>query len=168
MPLSLYQASVPAFKRGLDNLAALLEKARSHALATHTDLSVYVNARLAPDMYPLSGQVQAVSDAAKFGAARLARVTPPPFADNETTFDELQARIQKTLDFIATVTPEQINASEGGTVTLKTGGGERTLDSEPYLLAFVLPNFYFHVTTAYDILRQQGVPVGKMDYLGAF
>ncbi|MGH8857259.1 MAG: DUF1993 domain-containing protein [Polaromonas sp.] len=168
MPLTLYQASVPVFTRGFNNLAAVLEKARTHAQANNIDLATYVNARLAPDMYPLSGQIQGASDAAKFGVARLASVTPPSFADTETTFDELQARITKTLDFMKTVSEAQVNASEGGTITLKIRGKEMIFASEPYLLSFVLPNFYFHVTTAYAILRNQGVPLGKMDYLGSF
>ena len=168
MPLTLYQASIPVFTRGFNNLAAVLEKAKTHAQANNIDLATYVNARLAPDMSPLSGQVQAASDAAKFGAARLASVTPPSFPDTETTFDELQARIAKTLDFMKTVNEAQINDREGGIVSLKIRGKEMTFNSEPYLLNFVLPNFYFHLTTAYDILRNQGVPLGKMDYLGRF
>lgn len=114
MPLTLYQASIPVFVRGFTNLSAVLEKARAHAAANNIDLSLYVNARLAHDMYPLSGQVQGASDAAKFGAARLAAVTPPSFADTETTFDELQARIAKTLDFLKTVNEAQINDRAGG------------------------------------------------------
>jgi hypothetical protein len=168
MSISLYQNSIPVFTHGLNNLAAVLAKAKAHAQSQNVDLATYVQARLAPDMYPLSGQIQAASDAAKFGAARLADVTPPPFADTETTFDELAQRIAKTLDFIGTVTEAQINAREGGTVTLKIGGKEKSFVAEPYLLGFVLPNFYFHLTTAYGILRQQGVPLVKMDYLGAF
>ena len=168
MPLTLYQASIPVFTRGFHNLSAVLEKAKAHAAANNIDLATYVNARLAPDMYPLSGQVQSASDAAKFGAARIAAVTPPSFADTETTFDELQARIAKTLDFLKTVDEAQINGRAGGTVTLKVRGKELNFECEPYLLNFVLPNLFFHLTTAYDILRHQGVPLGKMDYLGKF
>ena len=168
MSLTLYQASIPVFIRGLNNLSAVLEKARAHAEANKVDLSTYVNARLAPDMYPLSGQVQSASDAAKFGAARLAGITPPSFADTETTFVELQARITKTVEFLKTVTEAQINARAGGAVTLKIRGKEMNFVCEPYLQDFVLPNFYFHLTTAYGILRHQGVPLGKMDYLGKF
>jgi hypothetical protein len=168
MPLSLYQASIPVFIRGFTNLSAVLEKARAHAAANNIDLATYVNARLAPDMYPLSGQVQGASDAAKFGAARLGAITAPSFADTETTFDELQARIAKTLDFLKTVSEEQINARAGGQVTLKIRGKEMNFECEPYLLNFALPNFFFHLTTAYAILRSQGVPLGKMDYLGSF
>ena len=168
MPLTLYQASIPVFIRGFNNLPAVLDKAKAHAAANNIDLSLYVNARLAHDMYPLSGQVQGASDAAKFGAARLAAITPPSFADTETTFDELQARIAKTLDFLKTVNEAQINGRAGGQVTLKIRGKEMNFDCEPYLLNFVLPNFFFHLTTAYDILRNQGVPLGKMDYLGSF
>jgi hypothetical protein len=168
MPLSLYQASIPVFIRGFTNLSAVLEKAKTHAAANNIDLATCVNARLAPDMYPLSGQVQGASDAAKFGAARLAAITPPSFADTETTFDELQARIAKTLDFLKSVSEAQINARTGGTVTLKIRGKEMNFVCEPYLLDFALPNFFFHLTTAYAILRNQGVPLGKMDYLGSF
>ena len=168
MPLTLYQTSVPAFVRGLNNLSAVLEKAKAHAQANNIDLATFVNARLAPDMFTLAGQVQSASDAAKFGVARLASVTPPSFPDTETTFDELQARIAKTLEFMKTVSEAQINACEGGTITLKIRGKEMVFASEPYLLSFVLPNFYFHVTTAYAILRNQCVPLGKMDYLGSF
>lgn len=168
MSLTLYQTSVPAFVRGLNNLSAVLEKAKAHAQANSIDLATYVNARLAPDMYTLAGQIQSASDAAKFGTARLASISPPSFPDTETTFDELQARIAKTLEFMATVSEAQINASEGGTITLRMRGKETIFASEPYLLSFVLPNFYFHVTTAYAILRNQGVPLGKMDYMGSF
>lgn len=168
MPLTLYQASVPVFTRGFNNLAAVLEKARAHALANKIDLTTYLNARLAPDMYPLTGQIQGASDAAKFGVARLGGVTPPSMADTETTFEELQARIANTIAFMGTVSEAQINASEGGTITLKIRGKEMSFPSEPYLLNFVMPNFYFHVTTAYAILRNQGVPLGKMDFLGSF
>lgn len=168
MPLTLYQASIPVFIRGFNNLSAVLEKAKAHAAANNIDLATYVNARLAPDMYPLPGQVQGASDAAKFGAARLGALTAPSFADTETTFDELQARIAKTLDFLKTVSEEQINTRAGGQVTLKIRGKEMNFECEPYLLNFALPNFFFHVTTAYAILRNQGVPLGKMDYLGSF
>ena len=168
MSLTLYQTSAPAFVRGLKILSTLLDKARAHAEANNIDPASLVNARLAPDMFTLAGQVQGASDAAKTGTARLASLPPPSFPDTETTFDELQARIAKTLDFIATVSEAQINQSEGGTITIKVGGKERTFASEPYLLGFILPNFYFHITTTYDILRSQGVKLGKMDYLGTF
>ncbi|MDB5964901.1 MAG: hypothetical protein JWQ72_1401 [Polaromonas sp.] len=168
MPLSLYQTSVPAFTRGLNNLSAILEKGRVHAEAHKIALATFATARLAPDMLTLAGQVQSAADAAKNGTARLALMQPPSFPDTETTFEELQARIAKTLEFIASVSEADLNKNEGGSVTLKLGGKDRTFPSEPYLLGFVLPNFYFHVTTAYGILRNQGVPLGKMDYLGSF
>ncbi|WP_394791617.1 DUF1993 family protein [Rhodoferax sp.] len=167
MSLSLYQTSVPAFVRALNILSTLLDKGRDHAQANGTDLATMVNARLAPDMYTLAGQVQSASDAAKSGTARLAGLPPPSFPDTETTFDELQARIAKTLDFMATVSKDQIDGKANG-VTVKLGGQERTFTSEAYLLGFVLPNFYFHITAAYAILRSQGVKLGKMDYLGSF
>jgi uncharacterized protein len=167
MTISLYRASVPSFRRGLEILSTLLEKGRAHAEASGMDPAALIDARLAPDMYTLAGQVQSASDAAKAGTARLAGLPPPSFPDTEKTFDELQARIAKTLDFMASVSADQID-KRPGTVTLKLGGTERSFSSDAYLLGFVLPNFYFHITTAYDILRSQGVKLGKMDYLGSF
>ncbi|KQP44156.1 DUF1993 family protein [Pseudorhodoferax sp. Leaf274] len=166
MPLSMYQASVPVFQRQLGVLSQLLHKGLAHAQAQGQDPAVLLQARLAPDMFPLTGQVQSASDAAKFGAARLGGIVPPRFEDNEATFDELQARIAKTLEFLATVRPEQIDGSESRAIVLKVGGREMPFEGQPYLLGFVLPNFFFHVTTAYDILRHQGVAIGKRDFLG--
>lgn len=166
MPLSMYQASVPVFQRQLGVLSQLLHKGQAHAQAQGQEPAVLLQARLAPDMFPLTRQVQSASDAAKFGAARLAGIAPPRFEDTETTFDELQARIAATLDFLSTVQPDQIDGSEGRSIVLKVGGREMPFEGQPYLLGFVLPNFFFHVTTAYAILRHQGVAVGKRDFLG--
>ncbi len=167
MALSMYQASVPAFQRTLRALDAILDKAAAFAEERKLDPAAFIAARLAPDMFPLSRQVQNASDHAKGCPARLAGVPVPSFADTETTFPELKARIAKTLDFIGALSPAEIDGSEARTVLLKAGPRELTFKGQDYLLFFALPNFYFHVTTAYDILRHNGVPVGKLDFLGA-
>src|SRR5262245_29000458 len=166
MTLSMYQASAPVFVRGLENLAAILAKGAAHAEAKKIDPSVFINARLFPDMLALARQVQIASDAAKGCTARLAGAEVPSFPDTETTFPELQARIAKTIDFVKRFTAAQIDGSEERTCVLKTRNGEITHRGQDYLLKLSLPNFFFHVTTAYDILRHNGVEVGKMDYLG--
>ncbi|MDR3482993.1 MAG: DUF1993 domain-containing protein [Burkholderiaceae bacterium] len=167
MSLSMYQISIPVFARALNNLAAILNKAVAHAEAKKIDPSVLINYRLAPDMFPLSRQVQIASDAAKGCAARLAGVEVPSFADTETTFPELQERIAKTLAFLNTVNAAQIDGSESRTVTIQLRGKDVQFLGLAYLTSFVLPNLYFHVTTAYAILRHNGVELGKADYLGA-
>ena len=161
MPLSMYQASVPLLVRGLDNLSAVLKKG-----GAHLEAAALVEARLAPDMFTLAGQVQRASDTAKGCAARLAGIDNPSFPDTETTFAQLQERIAKTVDFLQGVKPEQIDGSEDKPIAFKAGPYMLNFTGASYLLTFVLPNFYFHVTTAYDILRHKGVDVGKMDYLG--
>jgi len=166
MTLSMYEASVPVFIRVLENLAAILEKAAAHAEARKIDPSVLVSARLFPDMFPLVKQVQIASDAAKGGAARLAGVEPPAFEDNEKTFPELAARLRRTVDFLRTLEPEQFAGCEERTVTWKTRTAEKSMQGRPYLLHHVTPNLYFHVTTAYAILRHNGVELGKGDFLG--
>lgn len=166
MAISMYQISIPAFTRALGNLSAILVKAAAHAEAKKIDPSVFINSRLAPDMFPLARQIQVATDAVKGCAARLAGIEIPSYADTESTFPELQARIAKTLDFIKSVSATQIEGSEGRTVTLKLRGNDVQFLGLPYLLEFVLPNLYFHVTTAYVILRHNGVEIGKMDYLG--
>ena len=166
MNISMYQASVPVFIRMLDNLAAILEKAAAHAEARKIDPAVLVSGRLYPDMFPLSKQVQIAADAAKGGAARLAQQEPPAFEDNEATFADLVARTRKTTDYLRTLKPEQIDGSEDRTVTWKTRTATKTMQGMPYLLNHVLPNLYFHVTTAYAILRHNGVEIGKGDFLG--
>ena len=166
MSLSMYQASIPTFIHGLQNLSAILTKAAAYAEARKIDSSVLVNARLYPDMFPLSRQIQIATDGVKGGSARLAGVEIPSFPDTETTFDELQVRITKTIDFLKTIKAAQVDGSEKKAITLKVGGNEMQFEGEPYLLSFVIPNFYFHVTTAYAILRHNGLEIGKKDFLG--
>ncbi len=165
MTLSMYQASIPGFINILNNLSVILKKAETHATVKNIDPSIFVNARLAPDMYPLSRQIQIASDSVKGCAARLAGVELPSFPDTETTFAELQERIAKTVKFLQSVTPQQIDGSESRDIVVK-GRKERHFKGQDYLFTFVIPNFYFHVTTAYDILRHNGVELGKADYLG--
>jgi hypothetical protein len=162
----MYQASLPVLIRGLTNLQAILGKAEAHAAEKQIESSVFTNARLAPDMLPLVRQVYIASDTAKGCAARLAGVEPPKFEDVEQTFDELQARIQKTIDYLKDFNAAQIDGSESRTITLKMRPGLIEFTGVSYLFGFVLPNFFFHVTTAYDILRHNGVELGKLDYLG--
>src|SRR5262245_6967209 len=166
MSLSMYQASVPAFVQVLMALAKVLEKAEAHAAARKIDPAVLLGCRLAPDMFPLSRQVQTVCDMAKGAAARLAGVEVPSWPDNETTFAGLRERIGKTVDFVRSFKPAQIDGSEGREVTLKLGGNPVTFKGQSHLVHFVLPNFYFHATAAYAILRHNGVELGKRDFLG--
>lgn len=166
MSLSMYQASIPPFIRGLTNLSAILHAAAAHAEAQKIDPATLVNARLAPDMFSLAGQMQGASDAAKAGAARLAGLLPPSYVDSETTLPELQERIAKTIAFLRSIAPEQVDGSEARTITLKLRGKQGSFLGAPYLQAFVLPNFYFHIAVAHAILRHKGVSIGKMDYLG--
>ncbi len=166
MPLSMYQASVPVLARTFKNLAGILTKAEADAAARKIDPSVFINARLAPDMHPLSRQVQIASDAAKGGVARLAGIEAPSFPDTETTFPELQDRIRKTIDFVQSVSAAQIDGCEEKPILLKFPGGEISFVGQTFLLNFTLPNVFFHVTTAYDILRHNGVALGKADFLG--
>jgi hypothetical protein len=168
MPISLYQASVPVLIRAFDNLSAVLTKAEAHAAEKKIDLAVFMRARLAPDMYNLGQQIQRASDTAKGCAARLAAIDNPSFADTETTFPDLQARIAKTVDFLKSVTEAQLLGSEHRTITLTLGPRAVDFTAADYLLTFALPNFFFHITTAYDILRHNGVAIGKLDYLGKF
>lgn len=167
MSLSIYQISVPVFIRMLGNLSALLAKAEAHAQAKNIDPSVFLNARLAPDMFPLSRQVQIASDAAKGCGARLAGVDIPSFADDEKSFAELQARIAKTVDFLKGLKPEQFEGAENRDISIKTPSRELQFKGLDFLLHFANANFYFHVTTTYAILRHNGVEIGKMDFLGA-
>ena len=166
MKLSMYQASVPVFIRMLGNLSAILAKAAAHAEAKKIDPLVLVNSRLFPDMFPLSRQVQIASDTAKGAAARLAGMEPPSYEDNEKTFPELIVRLDKTVEFLKTFKPEQIDGSEERTINIKVAGQPMTLQGMTFLLQRALPNLYFHTTTAYAILRHNGVEVGKKDYLG--
>jgi hypothetical protein len=166
MKISMYQASVPTFILMLNNLSAILEKAAAHAEAKKIAPAVLINSRLYPDMYPLARQVQIATDNAKGSVARLAGLEPPKYEDNETSFSELIARIRKTADYLGTFKPEQLDGSEERTVVLKFRSGSRTFVGLPYLLNYVLPTIYFHITTAYGILRHNGVEIGKLDYLG--
>ena len=166
MSLSMYQASVPVFVRMLTNLSAILEKAGAHAEAKKFDPSVLLNARLAPDMLPLSVQVGIACDTAKGAAARLAGIDIPSHPDNQTTLAELRERIAKTIAFVQSVKAEQIDGSEEKDVVLKMRQGDLQFKGQQYLLGFAMPNFYFHVTTAYALLRHNGLDIGKQDFLG--
>ena len=166
MPLSMYDVSIPVLVRGLNNLSALLDKGAASAEARKIDPSVLINARLAPDMHPLSRQIQIASDSAKGAASRLAGVDTPSWPDTETTFPELQARIKKTVEYLQGFKADQIDGAEDRSIMLNLGGGEIPFSGRDFLFSFVLPNFFFHVTTAHDILRHNGVEIGKRDYLG--
>lgn len=166
MSLSMYQASIPPFIRAFGNLSAILKKAEEHATAKKIDPSVFINARLAPDMFPLSRQVQIATDIAKGGAARLAGTDIPGYADAETTFADLQQRIEKVVAFLKTIKAEQVDGSEDKAISLKVGGNEMNFKGQDYLLGFVVPNVYFHITATYAILRHNGVEIGKKDFLG--
>jgi hypothetical protein len=166
MTLSMYSASVPVFSRMLTNLLVVFEKAEAFAAEQNVDLQSLFDTRLAPDMIPLSGQVQIATDNAKGIASRLAGKALPSWADDEQTFADLKARLQKGIDYLATFTADDFVGSDDRLVTLKIGGKDVEMAGETYLLNRGLPNFFFHVTTAYDILRHKGVPIGKRDYLG--
>jgi hypothetical protein len=167
MSLSMHQASVPVFTRMFGNLDAILDKAAADAEARKIDMAVLLNARLAPDMHPLTRQIQIASDAAKGCVARLAGVEAPSFPDTETTLAEVKERIAKTVAYVQSVGADKIDGSEAREIVLKFPGGEFKFTGQDFLLGFALPNFFFHVTTAYAILRHNGVPVGKRDFLGA-
>lgn len=166
MTISMYQASVPCFVRTLGNLSAILDKAQAHVDAKKLDPAALTAYRLFPDMFPMTRQVQIACDAAKGGVARLAGLEIPVHEDNEKTLAELQARIAKTLAFVQSVTPAQIDGSEDKDIVIKRGDTEVHFKGQQFLLGNVLPNFYFHVSTAYNILRHNGVEIGKRDYLG--
>lgn len=164
----LYEASVPVFVQALENLAHLLRKAEAQAQSQALAPAEFIEARLAPDMFNLARQVQSAADAAKICIARLAGQKPPSDPDTETTFDELQARIAKTLAFIRSVDPALVASAITRVIDVPLPTGARQFTGRSYLLKFCLPNFFFHVTTAYGILRHKGVAIGKLDYLGAF
>lgn len=166
MTLSLYEISVPALIRGLENLSHQIDKAIAHAREHSVDDAEYVQARLAPDMLHLAGQVQRASDTAKFGGARLSQSQAPSFADEEVTFDDLNIRIAKTIDFLQGVQAESVNGGEKREIRFKAGPRELSFIGEDYVRAFLLPNFYFQLTTAYGLMRHKGVALGKLDYLG--
>lgn len=165
MSLSLYDVSIPTYRRGLKNLASFLDKAEAHTKANGVDLATYAEARLAPDMHPFTRQIQIASDAAKGGAARLAGIVAPAIEDTETTFPQLRERITKTIAFLDTISKDDVDARVGATIDLPLPSGTLTFVAPNFLMQFSLPNFFFHLTTAYAILRAQGVPLGKMDFL---
>ena len=166
MSLSMHSASVPVFVRNLNNLLAWLDKAQAHAEARKFDTAVYLGLRLAPDMLPFSKQIQIASDAAKGCVARLAGVDIPKWDDTEATLDDLRARIRKTIDYVQSVPAAQIDGSEAREIGLPMRDGSTLkFKGQRFLEHWALPNFYFHVTTAYALLRHAGVDVGKQDYL---
>jgi hypothetical protein len=167
MPMSMYRASVPIFLQILPALSAVLDKAAAHAAAKKIDPQVFIDSRLYPDMFPLSRQIQIATDFAKGACARLAGVEPPKYADTERNFDDLKARIAKTVDFIKEFKPAQIDGSEERDISLMLGGQPQKFKGENYLTELVLPNFFFHATTAYAILRHNGVELGKQDFMRA-
>jgi len=166
MTISMYQTSAPRFVALLTNLSALLDKAQAHVDAKKIDQSAILGFRLYPDMLSMTRQVQIACDSAKGGVARLAGVEIPKHEDNETTIAELNARIAKTIAFIQTIKPEQIDGTEDKEIVMKLGPTEVTFKGQQFLLNFATPNVYFHVVTAYNILRHNGIEVGKRDYLG--
>ena len=166
MAISMSSASLPIFRTMLGNLSHLLEKGQAHAQARKFDPQVLVSYRLAPDMLPLSRQVQIACDAAKNGVARISGVEAPRFEDNETTFEELRARIAKTLAWLDTVPPAKLDGTEDKDITFPVGReSTRTMKAEAYLKHWAMANFHFHITMAYAILRNNGVDLGKADYL---
>jgi uncharacterized protein len=168
MSLSMSQLTVPAFVRGLNVLSALLKKGEEHAAQAGMVPEALLGARLADDMLPLSAQVQRASDTSKFAAQRIGGGEAPTFADDETSFQQLQERIAATIAYLRSVDAHALDAGADREVTLKFGASGATFTGASYLTTFALPNFYFHVATAHDILRNQGVKVGKLDYLGPF
>jgi hypothetical protein len=168
MSLSMSQASLPIFTQQLTSLSVVIDKAAAHCQAKGVNPKDLIDARLAPDMFPFSRQVQVATDHAKGATARLSGRELPKFDDTESTFDELKARIAKTLAFVKSVPASEIDGSEEKDVNLTVGGQPRTLKGQRYLVHNALPNFFFHVTTAYDILRHKGVEIGKRDYMGTY
>ncbi|MDR3299488.1 MAG: DUF1993 domain-containing protein [Candidatus Accumulibacter sp.] len=165
MSISMYRTSVPVFVRALKSLATILDKAQAHAEAKKIAANVLPASRLIADMFPLSRQIQIASDHAKGSVARLAGVDIPKYEDNEQTIEDLQTRVAKTIAFVESFTAAQIDGSEERDIVLTLSSGELKFKGIDYLLGFALPNFYFHAVTAYDILRQNGVEIGKRDFL---
>lgn len=167
MTISMYKASAPIFVQFLTSLSNVLDKAAAHAEAKKIDPPALLNARLFPDMFPLVRQVRAATDHAVSACSRLAGVEPPSFANTEATIPELKERIGKTIDFIRGLTPAQIDGTEDKTITFTfPSGATREFTGQSLLLNFCLPNFYFHTSTAYDLLRHNGVELGKRDFMG--
>ncbi|HYG45189.1 MAG TPA: DUF1993 domain-containing protein [Bordetella sp.] len=168
MAISMYQASVPVFARALQVLSTLLDKGVEHARAQGQDPDTLVRARLAPDMLDLAGQVQRASDASKLALQRLTGIEAPRFADEEASCAQLQQRIADTLAYVNSVAEDQLADAQSREVVIRFKDFEQSFRGDAYLLSFALPNFFFHITTAYDILRHVGVPLGKRDYLGPY
>ena len=166
MKISMYEASIPTFLHSLRSLKAILQKGVAHAESKKFEPALLAITRLAVDMLPLTRQVQIASDAAKGAAARLAGVDPPKFEDNETTIADLIARVDKTIDYLQSFKPEQLDGSEERTITIPTPRQTFSFPGLIFLRHWALPNFFFHVTTAYNLLRHIGVEIGKADYLG--
>ena len=166
MPLSMYSQTVPVFVRLLGNLSAILDKTAKHCTDARIDPAVLMSSRLFPDMFPFSRQVQLASDFAKGAAARLGGLDVPKYEDTESTIDELKARIAKTVAFIESVGEDRFAGADARTVTIPMRGEQKSFGGLVYLNNIVMPNFYFHLTTAYNILRHNGVPLGKADFTG--
>jgi hypothetical protein len=166
MSLSLYDVSVPVFLRGFEAMSAFLEKGRTYADGNGIAHAELLEARLAPDMAPLTAQIQRASDSARLCAARVGQLDAPAMPDEEVSFDDLQARIAATVAFLKSVPPQSMDGRDEAEVVLTFPNGSMTFTARDYVLGFALPNFFFHVTTAYALLRHKGVPVGKMDFLG--
>ena len=166
MTISMYNASVPVMIKMLGNLETILDKAIAHAVARKIDDAAFVEARLFPDMFTFARQIRIATDMSKGAGARLAGIDIPKFEDNEKTLLELKARVRKAIDFLKTLTPTQIDGSEERAITITAGGKTLNFKGLDYLQSWALPNFYFHVATAYNLLRHGGVEIGKMDYLG--
>jgi hypothetical protein len=164
--LSIYDATIPTLKRALSNLTAILEKGEEYADTKKVEHQVLLNSRLFVDMYPLTRQVQIATDMSKGAGARLASIEIPKYEDNETSFAELQTRIAKTIAFLDSINPEQLEGAESREITITIRKADLKFSGQDYLLKWVLPNVYFHVTTAYNILRHNGVELGKQDFLG--
>jgi hypothetical protein len=167
MSISMYEISIPVLTRGLTNLSAILDKAAAHAATKKFDSAVLAQSRLFPDMHPLLRQVQIACDTAKGAAARLAEIEVPKHEDTEVTFADLKARIAKTVDFLKTINAAQVKDAESRSIEIKFPNGAWKFTGIDYLTGFVLPNFYFHSSMVYALLRKAGVEVGKGDFLGA-
>lgn len=164
--MNLYDQIVPVFTRGLGNLETLLDKAHAHAGGAGYDFSALLSARLFPDMFPLLRQVQLVTDFAKGAAARLAGQEVPRWEDSETNYTELKARLARTVEFLGSLPPAAFAEAATRRIELKTPAGEFSFNGKDFLQQWALPNFYFHAATAYNLLRHNGVPIGKLDFLG--
>jgi len=165
MSLSMYDASVPVFRQLLSALNSIIDKTIAHAEAKKIDPAVFASARLYPDMFPFTRQITVATDFAKGASARLAGVEVPKFEDTETSLSDAKARLQKTQDFIATLKPAQFDGAETRDITIQLRGAAQIFKGKAYLFHYAMPNFYFHTTTAYDILRHNGVEIGKPDFI---